>query len=237
LVYCWCVPVADPSARVSQPRSSFGVLAVVIGAAAAGAAGCGGGQTERFVEPTQAAQIDPEATEVQPTYGKQELERVLAEERQAHVAAQAVLDGLMGQRGKAVEISLRLADLGVQARFLETLESCKARGVWCPPKLGMTWTIRDGVDVPVSLDSDVRFDLTSWRKLTTELWARSCDCRSMTCVDAMTVTIDALEPRPTPEVQGDEEASAALTAARTCLWRLRGKAGQRGMRVEELAGQ
>lgn len=231
------MPVADLLARASQPHSLTGVLAVIAaGAAVVAAAGCGGGQTERFVEPTQVAQIDPESTEVVPTYGKQELERVLGEERQAHAAAQSVLDGLMGQRGKSVEISLRLADVGVQARYIETLESCKARGVWCPPKLGMAWTIRDGVDVPVSLDNEVRFDLASWRKLTSELWARGCDCRSMTCVDAMTESIDALEPRPTPEVQGDQEASAALTAARTCLWRLRGKAGKRGMQVEELAG-
>jgi hypothetical protein len=230
LVYCHDVPAAANSARTPQPLFAVRVAALLL------AAGCGGSQTERFVEPTQAAQIDPEATEVVPTYGKHELERVIGEERQAHAAAQSVLASLMDQRGKAVEIALRLADLGVQERYLETLESCKARGVWCPPKLGMAWTIREGVDVPVSLDTEVRFDLQTWRAVTAELWARGCDCRSMTCVDAMTQTIDALEPRPTPEVQGDQEASAALTAARTCLWRLRGKAGQRGMRVEDVAG-
>lgn len=221
-------------ASSARPPQLFALARVVPLLAAAA---CGGSQTERFVEPVQAARIDPEATEVVPTYGKAELERVLAEERQAHGAAQSVLAGLMEQRGKSVEISLRLADVGVQQRYIETLESCKAHGVWCPPKLGMAWTIREDVDVPVSLDAEVRFDLDSWRKLTTELWARGCDCRSMTCVDAMTVTIDVLEPRPTPEVQGDQEASAALTAARTCLWRLRGKAGKRGMmRVEDVAG-
>lgn len=199
--------------------------------------GCGGSQSsERYVEPTVVGQIDPESTEVQPTYGRQEMERVLVEERQAHAAAAAVLASLMEQRGKSVEISLKLADLGVQERYLEALESCRARGVWCPPRLGMAWTIREDQDVPVSLDAEVRFDLASWRALTAELWARGCDCRSMACVDAMTQTIDALELQPTPEVRGDHEASAALTGARTCLWRLRGKAGKRGLTVEEVAG-
>lgn len=198
---------------------------------------CGGSQSsERYVEPTVIGQIDPESTEVQPTYGRQEMERVLVEERQAHTTAAAVLASLMEQRGKSVEIALKLADLQVQERYLESLEACRARGVWCPPKLGMAWTIREDQDVPVSLDAEARFDLASWRKLAAELWARGCDCRSMTCVDAMTQTIDALEAQPTPEVQGDHEAAAAVTGARTCLWRLRGKAGKRGLTVEEVAG-
>jgi hypothetical protein len=203
------------------------ILLGVLGAA------CGGSpRAERYVEPVQQPQdIDPESTEVRPNYGRQEMDRVLTEERQSYATAATSLASLQEQRGKAVEISLRQADLGVQQRYIEVLESCRSRGVWCPPRLAMTWTIREDVDVPVALDAEQRFDLTSWRKLTQELWARGCDCRSMACVDAMTQTIDVLEPRPTPEVQGDHESSAALTAARTCLWRLRGLAGRRG-RIE-----
>lgn len=203
-----------------------------LGSLAAGL-GCGGSQVERYVEPKKPEPVDPEAVEVVPSYSRQEMERVLAEERQAHTAARAVLDSLMEQRGRSVEIALKLADLGVQERFIEALDACRARGVWCPPKLGMSWTIREEQAVPVSLDAEVRFDLASWRKLASELWARGCDCRSMTCVDAMTQTIDELERQPMADVQGDHEAASAITGARTCLWRLRGKAGKRGLAVED----
>lgn len=240
LVYCLCVQLARPSAvafagSLSASRRlslSASLVASVAASLAASLVGCGGAPVERYVEPTKATPVDPEAVEVVPTYSRQEMERVLAEERQAHTAAQAVLASLMEQRGRSVEIALKLADVGVQARYLEGLEACRARGVWCPPKLGMAWTIREEQAVPVSLDAEVRFDLTSWRALASELWARGCDCRSMTCVDAMTQTIDELEKQPMPEVQGDPEAAASITAARTCLWRLRGKAGKRGLTVE-----
>jgi hypothetical protein len=196
-------------------------------------AACGGAQSgERYVEPTVKSEplIDAESTEVHPSYGRADMERVLAEERRALAEGQATAEALMLQKGKAVELSLALADLSVQRRYIEAMESCRDHGVWCPPRLGLTWTLRDGdVDVPVSLDAEQRFDLESWRKLTRELWARGCDCRSMRCVDAMTRTVDVLEARPTAEVQGDHEASVALTGARTCLWRLRGKAGKRAL--------
>lgn len=201
-------------------------------------AACGGAQsTERFVEPPARAEpVDPESTEVQASYGRQELEHVLAEERRAQADGAAALEALQQQRGKAVEIALALADQGVRQRFLDSLESCRDRGVWCPPKLGHTWTLRDGdLDVPVTLDAEQRFDVESWRKLARELWSRSCDCRSMRCVDAMTRTVDTLELRPTAEVQGDHDASVALTGARTCLWRLRGKAGKRAYAAEPAA--
>jgi hypothetical protein len=203
-------------------------LSAVVLSVAAGT-GCGGSQAERFVEPTKVVEIDPESTEVQPTYSRQEMDRVLAEERQAHTAAASALATLMEQRGRSGEIALRLADVGVQQRYIDALQSCRDHGVWCPPKLGgLTWTIRElEQEVPVSLDAELRFDVTSWRKVAAELWARGCDCRSMTCVDAMTQSIDALEQKPTVEVQGDHEASTALTGARTCLWRLRGLAGKR----------
>jgi hypothetical protein len=196
----------------------------------AAALGCGSSQrAERYVEPTPVNEVvDAEAMEVHPSYGQPEMDRVLAEEKQALAQGTAALAGLIEQRGKAVEIALHQADLEVQQRYIEALELCRARGMWCPPRLGLAWTIRDDADLPVSLDAETRFDLASWRKLTTELWARGCDCRSMRCVDAMTQMIDGLELRPTAEVQGDHESSVALTGARTCLWRLRGKAGKRG---------
>ena len=194
------------------------------------ASACGGSPGgERFVEPTTRVEpVDAESTEVHPAYGRADMERVLAEERRAQADGAAALDALMQQKGKAVEIAQALADQGVRQRYLDALESCRDHGVWCPPRLGLSWTILDGeAEVPVSLEAELRFDVASWRKLTRELWARGCDCRSMRCVDAMTRTIDTLEARPTPEVQGDHEASVGLTGARTCLWRLRGKAGQR----------
>jgi hypothetical protein len=194
------------------------------------AVACGAARPERYVEPTQQLDaVDLESTEVQPSYSRSELERVLAEERRALTEASAVLASLMEQPGNTVEIALRQADLGVQQRYIDSLESCRARGQWCPPRLGLTWTIREGdLEVPVSLDAELRFDRDSWRTLASELWARGCDCRSMTCVDAMTQTINALETRPTPELQGEAQSSAAITAARSCLWRLRGKASRRG---------
>ncbi len=198
------------------------------------AAACGGAPPERFVEPKQLEPVDPESTEVQPTYSRQDMERILADERAAATAAAATLTSLMDQRGKSIEISLRLADLGVQQRYIEALESCRARSVWCPPKVGLTWTIRElEQDVPVSLDAELRFDLDSWRTLAAELWARGCDCRSMECVDAMTQSIDSLEGKPTLEVQGDHQASTAITGARTCLWRLRGLAGKRVVAIAD----
>jgi hypothetical protein len=204
----------------------------------AAALGCGGSQrAERYVEPTPLNEVvDAESMEVRPSYGHAEMERVLAEEKQALAEGTAALAALMEQRDKSLEIAQRQADLGVQQRYIDALDLCRARGQWCPPRLGLAWTIRDDADLPVSLDVEPRFDLASWRKLTTELWARGCDCRSMRCVDAMTRMIDVLEIRPTPEVQGDQEASAALTGARTCLWRLRGKAGKRGRGSAEAPG-
>lgn len=200
-------------------------------ALAISSAACGGAQpSERFVEPqSRPDPIDPEATEVTPSYGRAEIERVLGEERRAQADGKAAIEALQTQRGKAVELALALADQGVRERYLETLETCRDHRMWCPPRLGLSWTFHDdSADVPVSLESELRFDLQSWRKLSAELWARGCDCRTMQCVDAMTHTIDVLESRPLAEVQGDHEASTAVTGARTCLWRLRGKAGSRG---------
>jgi hypothetical protein len=196
----------------------------------AGAA-CGGAQSsERYVEPTSRPEgIDAEAVEVRPSYGRAEMERVLGEERRALADGSAAIEALAAQRGKAVELAVAIADQGVRQRYVLALESCRDHGAWCPPALGLSWTLHDeSADVPVSLDAELRFDLASWRKLAAELWARGCDCRTMRCVDAMTHTIDVLEARPTLEVQGDHEASVAVTGARTCLWRLRGKAGRRG---------
>ena len=51
--------------------------------------------------------------------------------------------------------------------------------------------------------------------------------RTLACVDSLGVAIDELEPRPMPEVQGDEAATASLTRARGCLFRLRGKTRRR----------
>jgi hypothetical protein len=43
----------------------------------------------------------------------------------------------------------------------------------------------------------------------------------------MSAAIIALEVRPMPEVQGDDAATLAITRARECLTRLRGRALRR----------
>jgi hypothetical protein len=238
LIYCGAVKLAGLRVRSGnaapvfrQDAGSGAARRLAAALALALLSGCGGSSSApRLVETSaRSAEADPEATDVRPSYPRPELEQVISDERRAIAQAELELAALSEQRGQTVELALRTADLGVQRRYLAALEQCRDSGRWCPPRLGLRWTISDDADVPVALDATLRFDRDSWRALTTELWARGCDCRSMRCVDAMTQTIDALETRPTPEVQGDHDASVALTGARTCLWRLRGLAGSRAL--------
>jgi hypothetical protein len=48
----------------------------------------------------------------------------------------------------------------------------------------------------------------------------------------MTVAIDRLEIQPTRDVQGDDTATIAVTRARECLFRLRGKSRARHIAEE-----
>ena len=88
--------------------------------------------------------------------------------------------------------------------------------------------IQEG-DAPRVAELPLRFDLESWQKVAAELHGRACACRTIACVDSMGVAIDQLEPRPMPEVRGDEVASQSITRARECLFRLRGKKATPGL--------
>lgn len=170
---------------------------------------------------------------VVPTYGKQELSRVLIAERGREASGEKLIADLEARPSDpALDDRLRvaLADLAVHRRFIATLESCEATGRYCPPRLDdPPWAYDPDPDRATAppLDSGLRFDLASWRGITLELHGRACACRTLSCVDSLGVAIDELEPRPMSEVQGDEAATASLTRARECLFRLRGKTRRR----------
>jgi hypothetical protein len=150
--------------------------------------------------------------EAAPKYDQAELARVLAAERDAVAAVEARRDDLD---------ETALADLAVHRRFVASLETCSEQHVRCPPRLDdPPWSADP--DTP-RLDSKLRFDLDDWRALAHELHGRACACRTIECVDSLGFTIDALEKRPMPQVEADEAASATITRARECLFRLRGR--------------
>jgi hypothetical protein len=163
-----------------------------------------------------------------PPYGKAELGKALIGERGAEATAERVVAELEAkvERDPTADDQLRIAtaDLGVRRQFIASLEACEASGRWCPPRLDdPPWKLE--LDPPGNppLDTPLRFDLESWRKIAAELHGRACACRTLACIDGIGVAIDVLEPRPMPEVQGDEVASQSITRARECLFRLRGK--------------
>ena len=169
-----------------------------------------------------------------PTYSKAELERALIAERGREATAERRVteleakDGYDPKKSPTADDELRVAhdDLDVRRRFIGALELCQATGRTCPPRLDeAVWNFE--VDTPgakPSLDAPLRFDLEDWRKVSAELHGRACTCRTLACVDGVGVAIDQLELRPIRDVQGDETASASITRARECLFRLRGKA-------------
>ena len=161
-----------------------------------------------------------------PTYGKAELQRALISERGAEARGEALVGELETKDGTDDRLRLASADLAVRRRFIASLEACEASGRYCPPRLDdPPWTFDPDPDVqqPPKLDTPLRFDLASWQKIASELHGRACACRTLACVDSMAVAIEQLEPRPMPEVQGDEAATQSIAWARECLFRLRGK--------------
>jgi hypothetical protein len=174
-----------------------------------------------------------------PTYGKAELRRALISER----AAEATLERRVGELearladppvpgaiNPALEDQLRVttADLAVRRRFIATLEVCEAARRWCPPRLDdPPWAFDPDPDpgppIDPPLTAGLRYDLDGWRQIASELHGRACACRTIACVDSVGVAIDVLEPRAMPAVQGDDQAAAAITRGRECLFRLRGK--------------
>lgn len=175
-----------------------------------------------------------------PSYPAAELASALVAERGAVAARERAVAELAASdaRDPAAVDQLRvaIADLAVQRRFLAMLDICEATRRWCPPRLDdPPWSYdADADDAKPPLDAPVRFDLDSWRKVTAEVHGRACACRTLACVDSIGVAIDRLEPRPMAAVRDDDVAAAALTRARECLYRLRGKSIARPPRAGEL---
>jgi hypothetical protein len=171
----------------------------------------------------------------QPSYDKPELSRALIAERAAEASAERQVTELEDRPASPAttdQLRVALADLGVRRRFIRTLEACEAVGAWCPPRLDdPAWAFDPDPDadrrVEPPVTSTLRFDLDSWRTLAAELHGRACACRTLACVDSLGVAIDQLERRPMPQVRDDDAATASVTRARECLFRLRGKVAMR----------
>ena len=205
-------------------------------------AGCGGPQV---AEPTSGSARDVNLTtgatlaadeDDHPAYSRAELEQALIAERGAEATGErkvgdlsAALDAGSGDAGAANDaLRVASADLTVRRQFIAALEDCQQNRHRCPPRLDeprWTWDPNAPTADPSKppLDAPLRFDLDDWRKVADELHGRACACRTIGCVDSIGTTIDLLEPRPMQDVRGDDAASAAITAARECLFRLRGK--------------
>jgi hypothetical protein len=204
------------------------VLATFLGCGGAAPAASGGAPSASTTPwPGELAEEDRYV----PSYGKPELARALQRERGAEATAERLVGELEArpERDLAADDRLRVAtaDLAVRRRFIASLEACEASGRWCPPRLDdPTWSYDPDPDHPIAppVDRDLRFELAPWRALADELFGRACACRTLACVDSVNVAIDQLEVRPAREVQGDELASQAITRARECLLRLRGRA-------------
>jgi hypothetical protein len=165
-----------------------------------------------------------ELDDVAPSYGKPELDRALATERLALVTQEHAAGEAEAKDDSGEALRVALADLSVHRRFVATLEACAATGRWCPPRLDdppWSYDIADDAAKP-PLDNVLRFDRDDWRKIASELFGRACACRTIACVDSLGVAIDHLETRPMPDVRDDDDAAAAITHARECLYRLRG---------------
>jgi hypothetical protein len=206
---------------MSRPALTLGLLL----------AACGGGaQLAAPPAHEQGGDVIVEEGAVHPTYAKAALDRALIDERGKEATAEHAVAELEAKGEADAVVDERLlvarADLAVRRRFIGCLEACQAHGQQCPPRLDdPAWKFDvDGDGATPTLDAPVRFDLTSWRAVAAELHGRACACRTMACVDGIDVAINQLEVKPMVEVQGDEEASASVTAARSCLYRLRGLA-------------
>lgn len=214
-----------------RPLSAcFAFLALTSACSGGGGGGSSGPRMpDEPVKHTDFAEEDRYA----PTYGKPDLSRALIGERGAEATAERVVAELEAKdpRAAADDDLLRVAaaDLAVRRRFIESLEACEASGRWCPPRLDdPPWAYDPDPDVPRAppLEAALRFDLASWQKVAAELHGRACACRTLACVDSVGVAIDQLERRPMPEVQSDDAATLAITRARECLFRLRGRAAR-----------
>jgi hypothetical protein len=196
-----------------------------------------GGDTSNSADHTDATHaVGADDDGFRPSYDLRDVERALIAEHAKEATAERQLRDLdaqldrdpsneaIGDRWRAAS-----ADLAVRRRFITTLETCQAIDRGCPPRLDEpAWSWDYDADPehakPPPLDAPLRFDLADWRAIALELRGRACACRSMTCLDSLDVAISQLETQPTREVQGDDAALGSITAARECLFRLRGKA-------------
>lgn len=210
--------------------------------ALAAVVGCAGPAEPPPAAPGPAASVPHAALadddSLRPPYTKLALQDALTAERTAEAGLVRRIADLASRteagtppsaRAIAIDDELRAttSDLGVRRRFIATLEVCATAGRWCPPRLDdPPWRY----DIPTAgppgdppLTAPLRYDLASWRVIADELYGRACACRTLRCVDSMTAAIDALEARPMPRVESDERAATAVTRARECLFRLRGR--------------
>jgi hypothetical protein len=196
-------------------------------AIAAVAAACGGPQRadvsgrDDSANLTTGATLAPEDDEPPPGYTKDQLEQALITERGAEATDEQHVAASPDDYALA-------ADLAVRRRFIESLESCQAANHHCPPRLDdpkWTWDPTSAAIDPAKppISSPLRFDVDSWRRIADELHGLACGCRTKTCVDALELTIQLLEARPMQDVEADDAASASITGARECLFRLRGR--------------
>src|SRR4051812_40107457 len=239
-----CVEVLDSTGRSTSCARCMIAAWLDLAIAVPGCPGPGalppGHPAEQAAEPADA----PHSTladddVVPPSYGKPELRRALIDERAAEatlerrigdIAARLADPPAPGAINPALEDQLRVAtaDLAVRRRFIATLELCEAAGRWCPPRLDdPPWAFDPDPDPgrpsDPPLTASLRYDLDSWRQIASELHGRACACRTIACVDSVGVAIGALGPRPMPQGQGEDQAAAAITRGRECLFRLRGK--------------
>jgi hypothetical protein len=187
--------------------------------------GCGGGNPTHPRQPDDPGAHSQLADEDRfvPTYGKPELQKALIAERGIEATAERMIADLEAKDDQE-RLRVANADLAVHRRFIAALEECEAHGDWCPPRLDdPPFAFDPDGEKPPPLDTPLRFDLESWRKVSSELHARSCACRTIACVDNVGIAIDQLESRPMPDIQADDAATIAITRARECLFRLRGK--------------
>jgi hypothetical protein len=200
-----------------------------VGAFLIACGGPGGAGPTGAVETRAIAKLADEDQFV-PTYDKAELQRALIAERGAEATSERQVRDIealvaAGTTSAGTDrLRVALIDLAVRRRFIATLEACELQGRWCPPRLDEpAWAYDPSGEDAVPLEAAMRFDLDSWRKITAELHGRACACRTQLCIDGIEVAIAQLEDRPMRAVQDDDAAIQAITRARECLFRLRGK--------------
>ncbi|HTL38515.1 MAG TPA: hypothetical protein VL326_35540 [Kofleriaceae bacterium] len=169
------------------------------------------------------ALAEDDGGEPAPAYDKGDIQKALIAERAAEAKVEQHIVELEAA-GDPDPVNDARADLAVRRRFIATLETCEATGRYCPPRLEEpAWNYAVDSEADPKLGVPLRFDLTSWQKVSAELHAVACGCRTLTCVDSINVAIGKLETRPMEDVRADETATLEITRGRECIYRLLGK--------------